>query len=92
VRRDNQFVSAFWGGLKRDSPARPRPGYASVDEATFSPDFSPRLDALRGLPEGRGFSPAEIAAPAFCWSLAPRSPEGAGLRGARDTAIIKKAS
>jgi alcohol dehydrogenase class IV len=23
----------------------------------------PRFDALRGLPEGRGFSPAEIAAP-----------------------------
>jgi hypothetical protein len=40
---------------------------------SFNPDFSPRLDALRGLPEGRGFSPAEIAAPAFCWSRAPRS-------------------
>jgi len=38
-----------------------------------SPDFSPRLDAFRGLPEGRGFSPAEIAAPALCWSRAPRS-------------------
>jgi hypothetical protein len=58
---------------------------------TFNPDFSPRLDALRGLPEGRGFSPAEIATPAFCWSHAPRSPAGAGLRGAWDTAIIKKA-
>ena len=57
----------------------------------ITPDFSPRLDALSELPEGRGFSPAEIGAPAFCWSLAPRSPAGAGLRGARDTAIIKKA-
>jgi hypothetical protein len=54
-------------------------------------DFSPRLDALRGLPEGRGFSPAEIAAPALCWSRAPRSPAGAGLRGTRDTGIIRKA-
>ena len=26
-----------------------------------------------GLKEGRGFSPAEIAAPALCWSRAPRS-------------------
>ena len=54
-------------------------------------DFSPRLDALKGLPEGRGFSPAEIAAPALCWSRAPRSPSGDGLRGARDTGIIRKA-
>jgi len=54
-------------------------------------DFSPRLDALRGLPEGRGFSPAEIAAPALCWSRAPRSPSADGLRGARDTGIIRKA-
>jgi hypothetical protein len=54
-------------------------------------DFSPRLDALRGLPEGRGFSPAEIAAPALCWSRAPPSPSPDGLRGARDRGIIRKA-
>ncbi len=55
------------------------------------PHFSPRLDALRELPEGRGFSPAEIAASAPCWSRAPRSPAGTGLRGARGTRIIRKA-
>jgi len=49
------------------------------------------LDILRGLPEGRGFSPAGIAAPALCSSRAPRSPDISGLRGARDTGIIKKA-
>jgi hypothetical protein len=38
-----------------------------------SPDFSRRLDAFQRLPERRGFSPAEIAAPALCWSRAPRS-------------------
>ena len=63
----------------------------AVSEAASSPHFSPRLDALRGLPEGRGFSPAEIAAPALCWSRAPRSPSADGLRGARDTGIMRKA-
>jgi hypothetical protein len=58
--------------------------------AAPNPEFSPRLDALRGLPEGRGFSPAEIAAPALCWSRALRSPGGAALRKARDTGIIRK--
>ncbi len=38
------------------------------------PSFSPRCDACGGLPEGRGFSPAEIAAPTLCSSYAPRSP------------------
>jgi hypothetical protein len=58
---------------------------------TANRDFSPGLDALRRLPEGRSFSPAEIAAPALCWSRAPRSPAGAGLRGARGTGIIRRA-
>ena len=56
-----------------------------------SPDFSPRLDAFRGLPGGRGFSPAEIVAPALCWSHAPRSPSTDGLRGAWDAGIIRTA-
>ena len=55
-----------------------------------SPTLSSSLPS-RGLPEGRGFSPAGIAALALCWSRAPRSPAGAGLRGARDTGIIRKA-
>jgi hypothetical protein len=36
-----------------------------------------------GLPEGRGFSPAEIAAPALCSSRAPRSLQPQAARGAR---------
>jgi hypothetical protein len=44
-----------------------------------------------GLPQGRGFSPAEIAAPALCVSRAPHSPDVSGLCGARDTGIIRKA-
>jgi hypothetical protein len=47
-------------------------------------DFSPRGDAfLGGLPEGRGFSPAEIAAPALCLSRDPRSlqPQAARVAG-----------
>ena len=36
-----------------------------------------------GLPEGRGFSPAEIAAPALCTSRDPRSlqPQAARVAG-----------
>ena len=34
---------------------------------------------------------AEIAASALCWSRAPRSPSADGLRGARDTGIMRKA-
>jgi hypothetical protein len=52
-----------------------------------SPDFSPRLGAFGGLQEGRGFSPAEIAAPPFCSSRAPRSWR---LQAARGAGIIKK--
>ena len=52
-----------------------------ADGLFVSPGFSPRLDALRGLPEGRGFSPAEIAAPALCWSRAPRSLQLQAARG-----------
>ena len=50
-------------------------------EGLTNPDFSRRLDVLRRLPEGRGFSPAEIAAPAFCWSRAPRSLQPQAARG-----------
>jgi hypothetical protein len=39
------------------------------------------LDALSGLPEGRGFSPAGIVAPALCWSRAPRSLRLQAARG-----------
>jgi hypothetical protein len=59
--------------------------------AASRPHFPPRLDILRGLPEGRGFSPAGIAAPALCSSRAPRSPDISGLRGARETGIVWKA-
>ena len=38
-------------------------------------------DAFRGLPEGRGFSPAEIAAPTPCLSRAPRSLRPQAARG-----------
>ena len=50
-------------------------------KASLSLDFSPRLDALKGLREGRGFSPAEIAAPALCCSRAPRSLRPQAARG-----------
>jgi hypothetical protein len=45
--------------------------------------FSPRGDAFGGLPEGRGFSPAETAAPALCSSRAPHSlrPQAVGGAG-----------
>jgi hypothetical protein len=39
-----------------------------------SPDLSLRWGAWGELPEGQGFSPAEIAAPARCSSRAPPSP------------------
>jgi hypothetical protein len=75
------------GGITRLAQRR----LVRVQVQSPNPHFSPRLDALRGLPEGRGFSPAEIAAPALCWSRAPRSPSADGLRGARDTGKIRKA-
>ena len=40
------------------------------------------MDTLWRLPEGRGFSPAEIAAPALCRSRAPRSLQPQAARGA----------
>jgi hypothetical protein len=46
-----------------------------------NPDSSPRSDTFRGLPEGRGFSPAEIAAPTPCLSRAPRSLRPQAARG-----------
>ena len=46
-----------------------------------NPYFSPRSDTFRGLPEGRGFSPAEIAAPTPCLSRAPRSLRPQAARG-----------
>jgi hypothetical protein len=55
--------------------------YVAVRPGCPKPDFSPRLDALRGLPEGRGFSPAEIAAPTLCWSRTPRSLRPRAARG-----------
>jgi hypothetical protein len=48
----------------------------------ISSDFLPRWDAFGGLPEGRGFSPAEIAAPAVYSSRAPRSLQPQAARGA----------
>ncbi|MGA9058007.1 MAG: hypothetical protein WB763_16005, partial [Terriglobia bacterium] len=51
-----------------------------LESGAVSQHFSPHLDVLSGLPEGRGFSPDGIAAPALCWSRAPRSPAPAGLR------------
>jgi hypothetical protein len=54
-------------------------------------DFSQRLDALKELQEGRGFSPAEITAPTVRSSRAPHSPDVSGLYGARDTRIIRNA-
>ena len=47
----------------------------------LSPGFSPRWNGFGGLPEGRGFSPAEIAAPALCWSRAPRTLRPQAARG-----------
>ena len=47
----------------------------------LSPGFSPRWNGFGGLPEGRGFSPAEIAAPALCSSKAPRSLRPQAARG-----------
>ena len=50
----------------------------------MKPYFSPRSDAFRGLLEGRGFSPAEIAAPTPCLSRAPRSLRLQAARGAEN--------
>jgi hypothetical protein len=61
-------------------PLRAARARASLDRAS-TPDFSARSDAFRGLPEGRGFSPAEIAAPTPCLSRAPRSLQPQAARG-----------
>jgi len=50
---------------------------------TPSSDFSPRRNDFWRLPEGRGFSPAEIAAPALYSARAPRSLRLQAARGAR---------
>ena len=60
-----------------------KPPHSKGGETTTTLDFSPRRDASWGLPEGRGFSPAEIAAPALCSSRAPRSLRLQAARGAR---------
>ena len=46
-----------------------------VKRIDLSPHFSP---VGWGLPEGRGFSPAEIVGPTLCSSRAPRSPDASG--------------
>jgi len=40
--------------------------------------------------EGRGFSPAKIAAPRACLSRSPGSPEASGLLGERDRGLFRK--
>jgi hypothetical protein len=56
---------------------------AQENRGQVSPDFSPDFVAFIGRWEGRGFSPAEIAAPALCSSRAPRSLRLQAARGAR---------
>ena len=46
---------------------------------------------VSAITEGRGFSPAEIAAPALSSSRAPHRPDLSGRCGARDTEIIGQA-
>jgi hypothetical protein len=54
---------ATTGALRRAAPATESLAWISHHAGTL----------LGGLPEGRGFSPAEIAAPALCSSRDPRS-------------------
>jgi len=58
-------------------------------EAETSPLTRISHHAGIGLPERRGFSPAEIAAPSLCVSRAPHSLRRK-LCGARDTRKIRK--
>jgi len=63
------------------------PGSISGNESWFLSCFFARFDDVRALPEGLGFSPAEIAATALCASRAPHRLRR-NLRKARHREVI----
>ena len=58
------------GGTAHQNVFPPQPGFLTTPEYSL------------GVPEGRGFSPAEIGSPTLCPSRAPRSLRSQAARGA----------
>ena len=54
------------------------------------PDFSPARAAFIKRSEGRGFSPAEIAAPTLCSFRTPRSLRPQAARGAEHGNFLER--